>query len=125
MFCVVSTVLRVRCYLHLRWYYSKWKTFDTVNFKLGGAAAPAYLWEGLPNMHNDKVYSKQAPDEMQMIFKNRSKPIWSRNPLMKMQPYTATSQVISPLFTSPVLSSQKRCWLVSCDNITFCITLSP
>ena len=48
------------------------ETFDTVNCKIGGAAVPAYLREGLLNMRNNRIYSKQAPDQMQLLFENRS-----------------------------------------------------
>ena len=45
------------------------ETFDTVNCKIGGAAVPAYLREGLLNMRNNRIYSKQAPDQMQLFLR--------------------------------------------------------
>ena len=53
------------------------ETFDTVKCKVGGAAVPAYLQEGLLNMLKENTYSKQAPDQMQLLFENRCEPIWS------------------------------------------------
>ena len=56
--------------------------------EVGGTAAPTYLWEILLNMRNDNIFSKQTPDQMQLLFENRSKLIWSRHYPLKTVTYT-------------------------------------